>query len=82
MRINFGELVAREHGLLVLLIEVDKARKQYATGAQRNTAWYRGFKPQMERIVGMYRSTGPEILQSSAAYDCAYETLYGCLVRE
>lgn len=51
-----------------------------------NASWFgydghRGIKPQLEKLVGFYRTASDPsgLLTGSQAYDLAYDTLYGLL---
>lgn len=80
MAVNFGELIRLEPRLLSLLNEAAMIEKKGKSWAQLNGIWYRDFKHRMEHLVGMYINEDGTLLSSSAAYDCAYATIYSCLV--
>ena len=44
-----------------------------------NDIWYDYFKPQVSALVGNYREDPPEELQTTHAYDVAYQTIYNQL---
>jgi hypothetical protein len=54
-----------------------KRREQFCA----NVHWYGtdGFKSRMRKLVGFERKGGPQRLRTMAAYDLAYDTLYGSL---
>jgi hypothetical protein len=76
MRLTFDQLAELDSELDGLL--------EYAEnhpGHCANAAWYGpdGLRKAMTRVVGHLRGCGPEELQTSAAYDVAYRTLYNAL---
>lgn len=79
---NFGILVRMEPALLTLLDEAVALDKKGKTPAKLMSIWYHDFKPRMEHLAGMHVRKENAVLGTSAAYDCAYETLYGALTGE
>lgn len=68
---TWAELVTREPRLVAL---VGSARRAGAR-ADDYIAWYREVKPRVERLVGHLADGQPPPLQTSAAYDVAYQHL-------
>jgi hypothetical protein len=75
-KLTFDQLAVLEPRLNELLERADNH-----TGNCANAAWYGpdGLRKAMSKLVGHLRSFGPSELQTSAAYDVAYRTLYKAL---
>jgi hypothetical protein len=73
---TYEQLAKLDPSLNVLL---RRARNQ--SGNCANAAWYgpQGLRKRMQQVVGHLRGFGPVELQTSAAYDVAYRTLYAVL---
>ncbi len=82
MRLRFWLLTQAVPALGGLLIEIIRLDKTKADPMELNQLWYSEYKPRMEQLVGMYANNPNPVVNSSEAYDCAYENLYECLTGE
>ena len=76
---SFEELADLEPRLLELLHEARSMIDMGGLSFCANRIWYDGFKPRLVALVGWERDAGPKLLRTSAAYDVAYQTIYGAL---
>ncbi len=58
-----------------------RARRMRGSRFCVNQVWYTQFKPELVRLVGWLRRSGPDLLRTSRAYDVAYRAIYDELAR-
>jgi aminoglycoside phosphotransferase len=73
--VTWARLAAEDPRLEFLRSEADEAYDRYRPQAN-NRRWFARYKPHMASLVGHNRRAGPAWLQTSAAYDIAYDVLY------
>jgi hypothetical protein len=81
---TFEQLAELEPRLLDLLTEARTCPR--TRGFCANARWYgyggfqgRGLKARLLRLVGWHRPDAHEVLSSCAAYEVAYDTVFGAL---
>jgi predicted transcriptional regulator with HTH domain len=79
-KLTWRELVRREPYLRYLLEAArcqkdDPSKPSYCA----NYVWYTYFKPQLERYVGWFARVKDGVVNTSEAYDLAYEKIYNAL---
>ena len=79
---TFSELATLEPKLVTLLQEAKTQRTALPTYRKRVRYWYKFLKPQMFGLVGMGSKHPDQRLHTSAAYDLAYNELYGAVTGE